>query len=132
MKISRQLLFVIGIAFACLITGCNKVTGFTATPSANAPISINACVAADAFITLNGQVTWTGDGHVTTIKFTDPSPFQNGDTFQLNDATPVPSGPLTQAAQNCASNSPTGICGFKYTIVESTGCTKDPIVVVTK
>lgn len=132
MKITRQLVFAVSIAWVCVITGCNKITGFTANPSANAPISINACVAADAFITLNGQVTWTGDGNLTTIVFQDPSPFTAGDTYQLVDKTPKPSGPLTQAAQNCASNSPTGICGFKYTISESTGCTKDPIVVVTK
>ena len=96
----------------------------------NASVSIKECFAPDVAIHKDGQVTWTGDGHITALVFKkQPSPFAQG-SITLLDQNPVSSGPVNDQAKACVDKN--GSCTYPYTVAESSGCTKDPIVIVTR
>jgi hypothetical protein len=93
------------------------------------PVSVNNCAAPTVTITKTGQVTWTGDGHLTSILFKDPSPFAPA-YYTLLDKTPVSSGTMTSVVTDRLKNNESW--PFSYTVAESTGCTLDPIVIITR
>jgi len=96
----------------------------------NASVSVKECFAPDVAIHQDGQVTWIGDGHITALVFKkQPSPFAQG-SFTLLDQSPVSSGPVNDQAKACVAKN--GSCSYPYTVAESSGCTKDPIVIVTR
>lgn len=98
----------------------------------NASVSIdNNCTPnpAQATISTDGQVTWNPGSDGATIFF-PITPFAKN-TFTLSGATAGPSGTPNDVAKACAQT--LGTCSFKYTInINATGCTNDPIVIVSR
>lgn len=97
----------------------------------DASVSIdNNCVASHTSVTIStdGQVTWTPSSAGATISFL-VTPF-NQMTYTINGPTATMSGVPNDLAKACAEV--LGTCSFKYTISESTGCSVDPIVIVSK